>query len=145
MQVDLQKILSISGYSGIYKFVSQARNGIIVESLVSKKRMNAGSAERVSSLGDITVFTATDDISLKDILLKIKEKHNGEAAISHKVSPEELNKYFEEVLPEYDRDRVYPSHIKKMIEWYNILQQNDMLDFIEEEKDKKEEEKAAEE
>lgn len=140
MQVDLQKILSISGQPGLFKYVSQARNGIIVESLVNKKRMSAGGAERVSSLGDIAIYTDTDDMALKDILLKIKEKHNAEAAISHKAPQAELQKYFEEILPDYDRDRVYPSHIKKIIEWYNILQANDMLDFIEE--DNKNEEEA---
>ncbi|MDR1056358.1 MAG: DUF5606 domain-containing protein [Prevotellaceae bacterium] len=142
MQIDLQKILSISGYPGLYKYVSQARNGIIVESLVDKKRMCAGTAERVSSLGDISIYTDTDDVALKDILLKIKEKHNSEVAISHKVSPDELKKYFEDMLPDYDRERVYPSHIKKVIEWYNILQKNDMLEFIEDNQQQNEEETA---
>lgn len=132
MQVDLQKVLSISGYPGLYKYISQARNGIIVESLTDKRRMSVGGAERVSSLGDIAIFTNTEDVALKDILLKIKEKHNSEQAISHKISTDELKKYFEEILPDYDRERVYPSHIKKMIEWYNILQKNDMLDFVDE-------------
>ena len=132
MQVDLQKILSISGYPGLYQYVSQARNGIIVESLANKKRMCAGGNERVSSLGDIAIYTDTEDMALKDVLLRIKEKQAGAEAISHKSSPEELVKFFEEVLPEYDKDRVYPSHIKKAIEWYNLLQKNDMLDFVEE-------------
>ena len=142
MQVDLQKILSISGYPGLYKYISQARNGIIVESLNDKKRMCASSAERVSSLGDIAIYTDTEDVELKNVFLKIKEKHNSEASISHKSLPEELKKYFEEILPDYDRDRVYLSHIKKVIEWYNILQKNDMLDFMEE---KEEETTTAEE
>lgn len=131
MQVDLQKILSVSSYPGLYKYVSQARQGIIVESLANKKRICLPSTAKVSSLGDITIFTETDDMLLKDVLQKMKEKHGGQASISHKSDPQELVKYFEELLPEYDKEKVFPSHMKKMVEWYNILQQNDLLDFIE--------------
>ena len=115
MQVDLQKILSISGQPGLYKFISQARNGIIVESLVDKRRMSVSGAEKVSSLGDIAIYTDTEDVPFQDVLSKIKEKRNGEPAMSHKSSPDELKAYFEEVLPDYDKDRVYASHIKNAV------------------------------
>lgn len=139
MQVDLQKVLSVSGHPGLYKYLSQARQGIIVESLKDKKRMCLPASSKVSSLGDITIFTQTDDVLLKEVLLKIKEKQNGELAISHKSAIEEITQYFESVLPEYDKERVYTSHMKKIIEWYNILQENDMLDFIETKEEEKEE------
>lgn len=144
MQVDLQKILSISGQPGLYKFISQARNGIIVESLVDKRRMSVSGAEKVSSLGDIAIYTDTEDVPFQDVLSKIKEKQNGEPAMSHKSSPDELKAYFEEVLPDYDKDRVYPSHIKKAVEWYNILQKNDLLDFMTDEDREKEKEEQKE-
>lgn len=129
MQVDLQKILSVSGQPGLYKFISQARQGIVVESLIDKRRVCLPSTAKVSSLGDITIFTQTDDMLLKDVFKRIKEKHNGEQSISTKVAPKELLTYFEEVIPEFDTEKVFPSHIKKMVDWYNILQKNDLLDF----------------
>lgn len=142
----LKDILSISGYGGLFKFISQGRNGIIVESLEDKKRMNASATAKISALEDIAIFTETEDIPLKDVFKAISEKENGGEAIKHKSSADELKNYFEEVLPDYDRDRVYVSDIKKVVQWYNILHKFDMLNFDEEEEEteEKQEEKVEE-
>ena len=140
----LKDILSISGHSGLFKFISQGRHGIIVESLQDKKRMNASATAKISALEDIAIFTDTEDIALKDVFKAIYEKEDGGEAISHKSSADELKSYFEEILPDYDRDRVYVSDIKKVIQWYNQLHKLDMLNFEEEEaaeEDKKTDEK----
>jgi hypothetical protein len=142
MKIDLQKVLSISGYPGLFTLVSQSRNGVIVESITDKKRMNAGSSLRVTNLSDVAIYTDADEVPLKEVLLKIKALQNSEPAISHKSEPAILQKLMETVLPNYDRERVYASHMKKLVEWYNILQAHDMLDF---EEDKKEETEKTEE
>jgi len=142
----LKDILSIGGYSGLYKFVSQGRNGIIVESLDTKQRMNAHATSKISALEDIAIFTYEEDIPLKDVFKKISDKENGQESINHKSSANELKSYMSEVLPEYDEDKVYVSDIKKLISWYNILQKYNLLDFSkeEEEKDSKDDEETAE-
>ncbi|MDR0581717.1 MAG: DUF5606 domain-containing protein [Prevotellaceae bacterium] len=131
--VDLQKILAITDYPGLFRRLSQGRNGIIVESMLDGKRMNAGASMRITALSDVAIYTDTEELPLREALIKIKEKENGEAAIDHKSAPEVLRKYFEEVLPNYDRERFYPSHMKKTLEWYNLLQKNNLLDFDKEE------------
>jgi hypothetical protein len=136
----LKDILSISGYGGLFKFISQGRNGIIVESLDDGRRMNASATAKISALEDIAIFTDTEDLPLKDVFKAISEKENGGAAIAHKSSADELKNYFAEVLPDYDRDRVYVSDIKKVVNWYNILQKLELLNFEEEEEEAKEEE-----
>ncbi len=131
----LKDILSISGKGGLYKYISQGRNGIIVESLHDKKRINATAAAKISSLEDISVFTEDGEVSLEELFKRIKDKENSGPAISHKASNDELKKYFAEILPEYDRERVYVSDIKKIINWYNILQGLEMLVFSEKDDD----------
>jgi hypothetical protein len=131
----LKEILSITGKSGIYKLVSQGKNMLIVESLVDGKRIPAYTKDKVVSLGDIAIFTETTEIPLGQVFENIKIKENGaEAPISPKADNEVLRKYMAEILPEYDRDRVYPSDIRKLISWYNILVNSKMTDFLEEEK-----------
>jgi hypothetical protein len=138
---DLHKIFAITGYPGLFRHLSQGRNGIIVESILDGKRMNAGGSMRVTALSDVAIYTNTEELPLRDVLIKIKEKQNGAASISHKSEREALQKFFEEILPDYDRERFYHSHMKKVVEWYNLLQQNNLLDFVEEEvNDVKEEE-----
>jgi hypothetical protein len=132
----LKDILSISGYGGLFKYVSQGRNGIIVESLEDQRRMPAHASAKVSALEDISVFTETDDMPLKDVLKAISEKENGGPAIDHKSSNDELKKYFENVLPTFDKERVYVSDIKKIINWYNTLQKLNLLNFDEKEEEK---------
>ena len=127
----LKGILSISGQSGLFKMVAEAKNNIIVESLDTKKRIPVYSTSKVSALEDIAIYTETSDVPLKDILKAIFDKEEGGSALSHKSSGTELKKYFEEVVPDYDKDRVYVSDIKKVLQWYNKLQEKDMLDFTE--------------
>lgn len=137
----LKTILSVSGKPGLYKLLSNSKNMIIVESLVDKKKVPVHPRDKVVSLGDISIYTETDDVPLKNILLSMKQKENGvKASIAPSSKPEELKKYFEEVLPEFDRDRVYPTDIKKIISWYNILIESG-IDFEAEEKTVEEETK----
>ncbi len=123
----LKDILSISGEGGLFKFIAQGKNSIIVEHLSTKKRSAAHGTAKVSSLEDIAIFTDSEDLPLGEVFDKIYEKEDGGAAIDHKVSSSKLLAYFEEVVPEYDRDRVYVSDIKKLISWYNILHKLKML------------------
>jgi len=129
----LKGILAISGQPGLFKMVAESKNNIIVESLETGKRMPAYSTSKISALEDIAIFTDADDIPLKDVFKAISEKEDGGKTINHKSSSKELRDYFGEVLPDYDRDRVYVSDIKKVLLWYNTLQEKDMLDFSEEE------------
>jgi hypothetical protein len=140
----LKTILSISGKPGLYKLVSNSKNMVIVESLADNKKIPVHARDKVVSLGDISVYTEKEDVPLKDIFLSIKNKENGnKASISPNTEPEELKKYFREILPDFDRERVYPTDIKKMIGWYNILTESG-FDFekTEEEGAKTEEEGA---
>ena len=141
----LEDILSISGTGGLFKLVAQNRNGIIVESIdEEKKRMPVYTSSKVSALEDIAIFTHDQELKLEEVFKKINEKEEGKPAIDYKSSNEELKSYFEEVLPDYDRDRVYVSDIKKVVRWYNILQSFDMLKFEEEEPEEAEEKTEAE-
>lgn len=138
----LKGILAISGQSGLFKMVAESKNNIIVESLDTKKRLPVHSTSKVSALEDIAIYTETGDVPLKEVFKAIAEKENGGQTISHKSSANELKSYFGEVIPEFDRDRVYVSDIKKVLMWYNILQEKDMLDFSEEEAPDQDESKA---
>lgn len=124
--------MAISGYSGLFRFVSQGRHGVIVESLADGKRMNAPATAKISSFTDISIFTDSGDLPLRDVLKRIKELEGGKPAIDPKAKPDELKKYFAQVLPNYDRDRVYNSHIQKVVGWYNQLQSLNMLDLLDE-------------
>ena len=111
--MELKEILAISGQPGLYKYVAQSSRGVIVESLSDGKRMNAASNSKVSALTEISIFTEGEDIPLAEVFTKIYEHTQGQPAISHKEAPEKLKAYFAEVLPEYDRDRVHVSDMKK--------------------------------
>ena len=127
----LKGILSVSGQSGLFKLVAESKNNIIVESLETLKRMPVHSTSKVSALEDIAIYTENGDVPLKDVFKSISEKENGGPAISPKASDKELKAFFEKVVPEYDKDRVYISDIKKVLMWYNTLHQNELLDFAE--------------
>ncbi len=137
----LKGILAISGQPGLFKLVAEAKNSIIVESLVTGKRMPAYSASKVSSLGDIAIFTQTGEVALAEVFKAIAEKEEG-GEIAKKDSGADLKAYFAEILPDYDQDRVYVSDMKKVIQWYNLLQKNDLLNFEEEEEAAEEETKS---
>lgn len=139
--MNLKEILAISGYGGLFKFISQGRNGVIVEGLIDKKRMNASSSVRVSALEDIAIYTSEKEVPLKEILQKIYTKENGGKAIDPKSPNDKLKAYFAEILPDYDQDKVYVSDMKKVFNWYNILLGENMIDL---EKDEPENDEKAE-
>lgn len=125
--MDLSGIISIAGMSGLYKVVAQTKNGLIVESIVEKKRIPTYATHRISALEEVSVFTTGDDIPLKDVFQKIVDKLSGGSALDSKSPDEQLKSFLAEVVPEYDKERVYISDIRKIISWYNILQKNDLL------------------
>lgn len=130
-----QTILAISGKPGLYKLVSRGNNSLIVEALdATHKRMPAFGNDRITSLADIAMFTETDDVPLMTILASLRDLEGGkESSLNYKkASPAELHEYFTKVLPEWDRDRVHNSDIKKLIQWYNILIKAGVTDFEEE-------------
>lgn len=128
----LKGIMAISGQPGLFKLVAEAKNSIIVESLLTGKRIPAYSTSKISALEDIAIFTETSEVALKEVFQKITEKENG-GEIAKIDSNQGFKDYLEEVLPEYDKDRVYVSDIKKIVQWYNLLQKNELLNFDEEE------------
>jgi hypothetical protein len=123
----LKDILSISGEPGLFKFVAQGKNAIIVEHLETGKRSSAFSSAKVSSLDDISIFTENEDLPLSKVFDRIFEKETGGPALDTKSSSDELKKYFQEIVPDYSKNKVYSSDIKKVFLWYNILQKKNML------------------
>jgi hypothetical protein len=128
----LKDILAISGKPGLYKFLSQGRNGIIVESISDKKRTAINSATKVSALSDIAIYTETEEMPLKEVLKKLYEKESGKQTISHKSENDQLVALFEQIVPDFDRNRVYVSDIRKLIAWYNVLIEHNLIDPNEE-------------
>jgi hypothetical protein len=123
----LKDILAISGEPGLFKFIAQGKNAIIVEHLETGKRSSAFSSAKVSSLEDISVFTENEDLLLGKVFDKIFEKESGGPAIDSKTEAEKLKKYFEEIIPDYSKEKVYVSDMKKIILWYNLLHKKGML------------------
>ncbi len=127
----LKEILSISGKPGLYKLVSQGKNMLIVESLVDGKRVPAYSKDKVIALGDIAIYTETEEIALAQVLENIKALENeGLCPVDTKADNNALRAYMEKVLPDYDKDRVYPSDMRKLFAWYNILINADIKEFL---------------
>jgi hypothetical protein len=120
--MSFQKILAISGKPGLFELKVQTRSGFVAESLLDGKKITVSLRSNVSLLAEIAVFTYNEEVKLIDIFKSIATKENGEATISHKETDDKLKSYFREILPEYDEDRVYTSDIKKIFNWYNILQ-----------------------
>lgn len=117
----LDKLIVVSGKPGIFKIESQSKAGIIVESLTDKKKFPIHAIQNVSSLNDIAIYTDMDEVPLRDVFKTINQKEDGKKTINHKESKNVLTNFFSEVLPNYDTERVYPSNIKKIVQWYNIL------------------------
>ena len=142
----LDKILAISGKPGLYELKAQTRSGFVAESLLDGKKISVGLRNNVSLLSEIAIYTLTEEVPLREVLNKIKEKENGgKTSISHKYSKIKLEEYFFEVLPDYDEDKVYPSDIKKVIQWYNLLHDKGITTFeAEENTETKEEEVTSE-
>ncbi|MDY4410329.1 MAG: DUF5606 domain-containing protein [Prevotella sp.] len=130
----METIISIAGKPGLYRLVSRGKQNLIVEAIdATHRRMPAFATDRVTSLGDIAMYTDADDIALWEVLTKVGEKEGSKvASINYKkCSSKELRNYFAEVLPNYDRDRVHDSDIKKLLQWYNILVENGYTNFKE--------------
>lgn len=123
--------MAIAGQPGLFKMVSEGKNSIIVESLVTGKKMPAYSSAKISAIEDIAIFTDEAEVPLVEVFKSISAKEDGGQSISHKSSSNDLKAYFKEILPNYDEYRVYVSDMKKVFQWYNTLQAVDMLTFDE--------------
>lgn len=132
MKTDLQKILSISGEQGLFRYVSQAKNGMIAESFITNKKSVFGPSAKVSSLSDISIFTNEGEVSLKEVLEKMHGNLGDNPAPAAKSDPKVIQTFFAEVLPDYDDSRFYVSHMKKVLTWYNLLKEYASLDFEDE-------------
>ncbi len=133
--IDLAGIISISGQQGLFKIVAQSKNGIIVEGLADKKRLNVYASTKVSTLSDISMFTTGDDKPIDAILTAVFEKEKGGVSIDSKADDKAIEAYFAEILPDYDKDRVYVSNMRKLFVWYNTLQTTGNLKEKTEEKE----------
>ena len=140
MKTDLSKILAVSGQSGLYLYIADTRTGAVVESLADKKRSSVSVTSKITSMADISIYTEDEEVKLQQVFLNMKEVLGDADAPSAKSKPEELKALFEKALPDYDRDRFYVSHMKKVVEWYNTLKKYASLDFV----DLEAEEEAAE-
>ena len=138
MKTDLSRILAISGQSGLYIYISQARNGAIVEALADKKRSSVSMTSKITSLADISIYTDEEEVKLQDVFLSMKEVLGDADAPSSKSSADDLKALFEKALPTYDRDRFYVSHMKKVVDWYNNLKKYASLDFVNPEEESEE-------
>lgn len=133
----LKEILSIAGKPGLQRLISNASNAIIVESLIDGKRFPAYSNSKIIALEDISIYTENEDMPLKEVFKRIYDKENGKPAINHKESQEKITAYFNEIVPEYDKERVYISDIRKIIQWYNLLVSRGILNFEQEQEAEK--------
>ena len=141
----LKKILSVLGKPGLYQMVSQGKNMLIIESLTDKKRIPAYARDKVISLGDIAIYTNEKEVPLYEVLSSVKQKENGQKVSIElsKASPDELRAYLAELLPDFDRERVYPTDIKRLLTWYNLLLEAGITEYEpQEEKQEKKEETA---
>jgi hypothetical protein len=141
-----ERIMTITGKPGLYRLLSSGRNMFVVEMVdATKKRMPVYNSDKVVMLDDIAIYTDTEEIPLREVFRRIFEKENAVLPFDLKLStPEELVAYFEGIMPDYDRERVYLTHIKKMYTWYNILVANGVVDFPEEEENEQNSDKVAE-
>jgi len=131
--MSLDKILSIGGKPGLFKLLTQTRTGFVAESLLDGKKITVGMASNVSILSEIAIFTLEEELPLKQVFQRIQEKENGGAtSIGHKEEKIKLEEYFFDIVPNYDEDKVYPSDMKKVIQWYNLLLTHGITDFTSE-------------
>jgi hypothetical protein len=127
--MDLKEILSVSGKPGLFKTIAQTKTGVIIESLIDGKRIQAFASDKISSLGEISIFTTNEDMPLREVFRIIGEKNGDQPAPDTKADDKTLKAFFETVIPDYDRERVYTSHIRKLVQWYNLLLANGITDF----------------
>lgn len=125
--MSLQKVLAITGKPGLYELKVQTRTGFVAESLLDGKKITVGLRNNVSLLSEISIYTYEGEVKLAEVFKAMAQKHEGQSAISHKEDGQVLLNYFREVLPNFDEDRVYLSDIKKVVQWYNLLQPKGMV------------------
>ena len=130
MKTNLARILSVSGQHGLFTYIAQARNGIIAECLSTGKRVALDAHSRVNTLEDISIYTSEGEMKLKDVFLALKEALGDAQAPTSKSSAEDLKALFAKAVPNYDADRFYVSHMKKVIDWYNEIVTYASLDFL---------------
>ncbi len=144
--MDLKGILSVSGYGGLFKLIKQSKSGFIVESLLDNKRMQAFATSKISTLEEIAIYTETNEVHLKEVLRSIFRIEEGKpVTLGSKSTNEEFKAYFGKILPDYDKERVYVSDMKKVIAWYNLLLDKGMVDLEEDKEEAQETESAADE
>jgi hypothetical protein len=144
--MDLTKILAISGKPGLFLMVGEAKDKLIVESLLDGKRAPAFGSDKISTLQEISIYTETDDVPFEDVLKNLHELMEGKPVPNpKKASSNELKELFGKVLPDYDRDAVYVSDMKKTFSWYNLLLEKDLIDFTEKEAEEADEQMPADE
>ena len=139
MKTDLSKILAVSGQSGLFLYIAQTITGAVVESIADKKRTSVSITSKITSMADISIYTDDEEVKLQQVFENMKEVLGDADAPSAKSKPEELKALFEKALPDYDRDRFYVSHMKKVVEWYNALKKYASLDFVDLEAEEEEE------
>lgn len=132
MKTDLKKVLSVSGQPGLFLYLSQANAGAVVESMMTRKRTCFGLSARMTSLADISIYTEEGEVKLQEVFEKMKADLGEAEAPSGKSDSKVLTAFFARVLPDYDRDRFYVSHMKKVADWYNFLKKYATLDFADE-------------
>jgi hypothetical protein len=130
--MNLEEILSVAGKPGLYKMVAQSRNGLIAESLADGKRIPVNASQQVSSLKDIAIYTYSEEVGLAEIFEKIRVFAGDAELPTNKASKDELLDFFSHILPDFDKERVYASHIKKVLSWYTVLDAQGILDQEEE-------------
>ncbi len=137
-KTDLSKILSISGQHGLYNYVAQSRSGAIAESLADKRRTNFDVKSKITTLADISIYTNDGELKLKEVFGKLHEVLGEADAPTSKASSDELKALFAKAVPDYDADRFYVSHMKKVVDWYNELKNFASLDFTSDEEGQQE-------
>lgn len=138
MALDLKKVLSISGQPGLFEYIAPSRTGFIVEAMADKHRSAVSTTSKVTTLADVSIYTEDGEVSLRSVLEAMRDRLEGKAAMGSKSDPAQIKAFFGEVLPGYDRDRFYVSHMKKVLDWYNNLVQFGTLEFLDEEEDAEE-------
>lgn len=142
MATDLKKVLSVAGQTGLFNYLAQSKNGVIVEEFASKRRTSFSGNIRVTSLGDVSIYTNDDELSLKEVFRKMNAFLGDADAPSPKTDEKAIKDFFANAIEEYDRDRFYLSHMKKVLEWYNLLKQYASLDFEDDQPEQEEVEEA---
>ena len=126
--MDLKEILSVSGKPGLFKTIAQTKSGVIIESLTDGKRIQAFASDKISSLGEISIFTTAEDMPLREVFRRIREKNGDQPAPDSRSDDNALKAFFETIVADYDKERVYISHIRKLVQWYNLLIINGITD-----------------